>query len=109
MRHVFSVYVSTFRAFAKVGRSHLAPRSGRIDPLLTISRTSKAIALGTLLVASLLSVPGARESHRDFAQGLRMALRLLAEPQGKAPLATPSAGFVGRKPTRSPTVSANLT
>jgi hypothetical protein len=61
------------------------------------------------LVASLLSVPGARESHRDFAPGLRMAMRLLAEPQGEAPLATPSAGFVGRKPTRSPTVSANLT
>jgi len=93
------------------GAARAAELAGEGPQCLTMPRTLKAIALGTLLVASLLSLPGAQESHRDLAQGLRIALRLLAEPQGQgeAPLATPSAGFVGRKPTRSPTVSANLT
>jgi hypothetical protein len=69
----------------------------------------KAIALGVLFGASLLSMPGAHESHRELAHGLRMAARLLTDPQGKAPLLVPEVGFVGREPTRSPTVSANLT
>jgi hypothetical protein len=61
-----------------------------------------------LFGASLLTMPGAHASHRDLAHGLRMAARLLTDSQGKAPLLAPEVGFVGREPTRSPTVSANL-
>jgi hypothetical protein len=99
MSNVFSVNSSIFSIWRKPGEG---PDRGQP------SSTWKAIALGMLFGASLVAMPGAHTSHRELAHGLRLAARLLTEPQGKAPLLAPELGFVGREPTRLPTVSANL-